>query len=98
MITLIRFSFRTGRVVVGATGAKVVARRRKNGLILIASDMIEKKAGAIRRWAEGAGVPVYAPLIASDLADAAGRARCEVVYIYDPGLSRSIGNELGGIV
>lgn len=84
--------------MVGATGAKVVARRRKTGVILIASDMIEKKAGAIRRWAEGAGVPVYASLTAAELAETAGRERCEVVYIYDPGLSRSIGNELGGIV
>lgn len=61
----------------------------------MASDWAPTKAEKLRRWAGEVPVPVLSPLSAAALAEAAGRARCEVIYIYDRDLSRSIVNALG---
>ncbi|MFH1278661.1 MAG: hypothetical protein ABIK65_09800 [Candidatus Eisenbacteria bacterium] len=79
----------------GPTGARVEARRKGRGVILVASDMDDRKAGSIRRWAAEIPVPVFGPLDGAGLAEAAGRGRCEVLYIYDRDIARSIVNALG---
>lgn len=82
-------------MIAGPTGARVEARRKRRGVVLIASDMDPRKAGPIRRWAEEIPVPLYGPLPAEALAEATGRGKCEVLYIYDRDIARSIANALG---
>ncbi|MFH1681261.1 MAG: ribosomal L7Ae/L30e/S12e/Gadd45 family protein [Candidatus Eisenbacteria bacterium] len=89
------FALRTGRVVAGETGARIAARRRKSGVLLIASDMDEKSAARVRAWAREVPIPVFAPLEAEALAEAAGRGRCDVLLVEDRNVARSLAKELG---
>lgn len=93
--SLIRFAFRTGRYVIGATGCRIEAGRRKTGVLLIASDMNRDRAEHITRWAGESRVTVYSPLSGARMAALTGRNRCEILYVYDKSLAGSIGNELG---
>lgn len=93
--TLIRFTLRTGRYVIGPTGARVAARRRRSGILLLANDMDPKRAGTIRRWAGEIPVPVWAPLSGAVMAGLVGRERCEVLFLYDRALAKSLGKRLG---
>ncbi len=95
-MTLVRFAFRTGRVVVGETGARIAARRGKRGILLVATDIGEERAKRIRLWAASIPVAVYEAAPGSRLAEAAGRDRCEVLFVHDRSIARSLSNELGG--
>lgn len=95
IVTLLRFAVRTRRIVAGPTGARVQAERRRYGIVLLASDLDTEKASAICRWAGQIPVPVAAPLPAEILGSIMDRHRCDVVFVYDKALSRSIGNALG---
>jgi ribosomal protein L30E len=96
VLTLVRFAFRTGRVVVGETGARVAVRRGKRGVLLVATDLGEERAKRIRSWAASAALAVYGAAPGSRLAEAAGRDRCEVLFVHDRSIARSLSNELGG--
>ena len=94
--TLLRFAARTRRFVAGATGARVRAERKKEGFLLIATDLDDAKAASIRRWAGAIPVPVGSALTALEMGNAIGRDRCNVIFVYDRDISRSLGNALGG--
>jgi hypothetical protein len=94
-VTLFRFAVRTGRYVAGRTGARLQAERRRVGIVLIAHDLPGERAASIRRWAERIPLPVVDPLSAERMGSLLNRERCEVVYVYDKALGRSIGNALG---
>jgi hypothetical protein len=63
--------------------------------VLVANDLDEAKAVRICRWAGEIPLPIAAPLTAIELGEIFNRERCDVVFIYDKALSRSIGNALG---
>jgi ribosomal protein L7Ae-like RNA K-turn-binding protein len=82
--------------VTGETGARIAARRRRSGILLIAGDLDRERADRIRRWAAEASVPVFAPFDAEALGEAAGRDRVRVLFVYDRSLCRSLAKALGG--
>ncbi|MBM3319332.1 MAG: hypothetical protein FJY73_01450 [Candidatus Eisenbacteria bacterium] len=94
---LLRFAFRTGRVVVGETGARIAARRRKRGVLLIASEMEAEKAARIRTWAAEIPIRVFTSVEGGILREAAGRERCDVLLVEDRSVARSLAIELGGV-
>lgn len=93
--TLLRFAVRTGRYVAGATGAKVRGADRRTAFVAIAADLDPRKAAGLVAWAEERSFPVSRALTAEELGDIAGRASCDVVLVYDPGLVRSLTKTLG---
>jgi len=96
IVTLVRFAVRTGRFVAGETGARIAVRRGKAGVLLLAADIAPAKAERIRAWAAEASVAVFSALDGGALAEAAGRGRCDVFFVHDPSLARSLSIELGG--
>ncbi len=84
-------------MVVGETGARIAARRRKRGVLLIAWEMDAKKAARIRAWAAEIPIRVFASVEGGVLAETAGRERCDVLLVEDRSLARSLAIELGGV-
>jgi len=93
--TLLRFALRTGRYVVGETGARIQAERRRKGIVLYALDLDERRAASIERWARAIPVPTGAPLDGAAMAAVTGRPTCNVIFVYHRELARAIGNALG---
>jgi len=94
-VTLLGFAIRTGRFVAGETGARVVARRRGRGVLLVASDLDPRRVARIQNWADECGVPLFRPLTGDEMSAAAGRSRCDVLLVHDRDLAKALGNALG---
>ncbi len=95
MKTLLRFALRTGRYVVGETGARIQAERRRSGVVLIARDLDERRVASITKWAGAIPVPVGAPFDKAAMAEIAGRPACNVIFVYHRELARAMVNALG---
>jgi len=93
--TLIRFALRTGRFVAGPTGARVAAHRKRAGILLLANDMDPKRADEARNWAREIPLPVRSPLSGAAMAGLTGREKCDVLFVYDRGLAKSLVKRLG---
>ncbi len=93
---LARFAVRTRRFVAGGTGARVHAERRGTGLLLLASDLEERRARSVERWAGEIPIATHRVLDRSELGDVVGRDLCDVLYIWDEDLCRSLVKALGG--